>query len=83
VARDLVVEALTSPAGIGDIRLTPQIVQGYDIVEIEIRSCDGRAVLEVDRDLLRGFIEASCEIVALGDESGRMDLDGEIARLAA
>ncbi len=83
VARDLVVEALSGPTGIGDVRMTPQLVQGYDIVEIEIRSGDGRAVLEVDRDLLRGFVEASTEIVALGDESGRMDLDGEIARLAA
>ena len=83
VARDLVIEALYGPTGIGDVRMTPQHIQGYDIVEIEIRSGDGRAVLEVDRDLLRGFIDASTEIVALGDEAGRMDLDGEIARLAA
>jgi hypothetical protein len=83
VARDLVAESLRAPAGCGDIRMSPQHVQGYDIVEIEIRSGDGRAVLEVDRDLLRGFVEASTELVALGDESGRMDLDGEIARLAA
>ena len=83
VARDLVIEALYGPTGIGDVRMTPQHVQGYDIVEIEIRSGDGRAVLEVDRDLLRGFIDASTEIVALGDEPGRLDLDGELARLAA
>jgi hypothetical protein len=83
VARDLVIEALYGPTGIGDVRMTPQHVQGYDIVEIEIRSGDGRAVLEVDRDLLRGFLDASTEIVALGDEPGRLDLDGEIARLAA
>ena len=83
VARDLVIDSLRGPAGCGDIRMSPQRVQGYDIVEIEIRSGDGRAILEVDRDLLRGFIEASTEIVALGDESGRLDLDGEIARLAA
>jgi Streptomyces sporulation and cell division protein, SsgA len=83
VARELVAAALEGPAGIGDIRMTPQLVQGYDIVEIEIRSGDGRAVLEVDRDLLRGFVEASYEIVALGDEAGRLDLDGELARLAA
>jgi hypothetical protein len=83
VARDLVIEALYGPTGIGDVRMTPQHVQGYDIIEIEIRSGDGRAVLEVDRDLLRGFIDASTEIVALGDEPGRLDLDGELARLAA
>ncbi len=81
VGRDLVVESLESPAGLGDIRMSPQTVQGYDIVEIEIRSTDGRAVLEVDRDLLRHFVTSTTEIVALGDETGRMDLDGEIARL--
>lgn len=83
VARDLVVEGLVTPSGIGDIRMSPQHVQGYDIVEIEIRSADGRAILEVDRDLLRMFIDSSCELVALGDESGLMDLDGEIARISA
>ncbi|MDT7613105.1 MAG: hypothetical protein QOF00_552 [Pseudonocardiales bacterium] len=81
VARDLVVDSLDGPAGYGDIRMSPQRVQGYDIVEIEIRSTDGRAVLEVDRDLLRDFVESSMRIVALGDEAGRMDIDGEIARI--
>ena len=81
MARDLVIESLNGPAGCGDIRMSPQTVQGYDIVEIEIRSTDGRAILEVDRDLLRHFVTSTTEIVALGDESGRMDLDGEIARL--
>jgi hypothetical protein len=81
VARDLVVESLVGPAGEGDIRMSPQEVQGYDIVEIEIRSTDGRAVLEVDRDLLANFVDSTIQIVALGDESGRMDLDVEIAKI--
>ncbi|WP_214370953.1 SsgA family sporulation/cell division regulator [Pseudonocardia sp. H11422] len=83
VARDLVVDGLAGPAGYGDIRMSPQVVQGYDIVEIEIRSTDGRAVLEVDRDLLRHFIDATIEVVALGDEADRMDLDGEIAKITS
>ena len=81
VARDLVVESLSGPAGFGDIRMSPQLVQGYDIVEIEIRSTDGRAVLEVDRDLLSHFVESTIELVALGDEENWMDLDGEIAKI--
>ena len=83
VARDLVVEGLDTAAGVGDIRLSPQVVQGYDIVEIEIRSTDGRAVLEVDRDLLRHFVATTTEIVALGDESASIDLDRELARITA
>ncbi|WP_232662653.1 SsgA family sporulation/cell division regulator [Pseudonocardia sp. TRM90224] len=81
VGRELVVESLSRAAGDGDIRMSPQIVEGYDIVEIEIRSTDGRAVLEVDRDLLRHFVEATTELVALGDEEGMMDIDGEIAKI--
>lgn len=81
VARELVVEALSGPAGLGDIRMSPQVVQGYDIVEIEIRSTDGRAVLEVDRDLLRHFVESSAELVALGEESAVLDLDRVIEQI--
>ena len=81
VARDLVVASLEGPAGYGDIRMSPQQVQGYDIVEIEIRSFDGRAVLEVDRDLLRHFIDSTTDVVALGDESDLMDLDVEILKI--
>lgn len=81
VARDLVVESLVAPAGEGDVRMSPHVVQGYDIVEIHIQSHDGSAVLEVDRDLLRHFIDATTEVVALGDESGRMNLDLEIAKI--
>jgi hypothetical protein len=81
VARDLVVEGLRRPAGQGDVRMGPQVARGYDVVEIELRSTDGRAVLEVDRDLLRHFVRSSTEIVALGAEPDRMDLDVEIARI--
>jgi Streptomyces sporulation and cell division protein, SsgA len=81
VARDLVIESLRGPAGCGDVRMSPQHVQGYDIVEIEIRSADGRAVLEVDRDLLAEFVDASATLVQVGDESTRIDLDGEISKI--
>jgi hypothetical protein len=83
VARDLVVEGLEAEAGLGDVRLSPQVVQGYDIVEIEISSTDGRAVLEVDRDLLRHFVDTTTDLVALGEESAFTDLDEELARLTA
>lgn len=83
VARDLVIESLTGPAGCGDVRMSPQHVQGYDIVEIEIRSTDGRAVLEVDRDLLHEFVDATLAVVPVGTESSRMDLDAEILKLSS
>jgi Streptomyces sporulation and cell division protein, SsgA len=81
VARDLVIESLSGPAGCGDIRMSPQHVQGYDIIEIEIRSTDGRAVLEVDRELLQQFVDASLTLVPAGAEGSRMDLDAEILKI--
>ena len=83
VARDVVIDSLRGAAGCGDIRMSPQHVQGYDIVEIEIRSTDGRAVLEVDRDLLAEFVDSSTAIVPLGDESAHVDLDAEITKLTS
>jgi exoribonuclease II len=83
IARELVVESLRAPTGNGDVRMSPQHVQGYDIVEIEIRSTDGRAVLEVDRDLLAEFVDASIGLVAIGDESAHMDLDAEISKITS
>ena len=63
--------------------MSPQRVQGYDIVEIEIRSTDGRAMLEVDRDLLAEFVDASAALVPVGDESAHMDLDAEINKITS
>ena len=81
VARDLVIDSLRGPAGCGDIRMSPQRVQGYDIVEIEIRSTDGRAVLEVDRDMLRAFVVDAVALVPVGEEAAHMDLDKEILKI--
>jgi sporulation and cell division protein SsgA len=81
VGRELVLAGLEDPTGDGDVRMRPRTVQGYDIVEIEIRSHDGRAVLEVDRDLLRHFLDVTLDLVAIGAEADRMDLDAEIARI--
>ena len=83
VARDLVIDSVRGPAGCGDVRMSPQHVQGYDIVEIEIRAGDGRAVLEVDRDLLAEFLDASTALVPVGTESGLVDLDAEIGKITS
>ena len=80
-ARDLLVAAMDGPVGEGDIRMGPRVVSGHRIVEIEIRSTDGRAVLDVDHDRLRQFLDAATALVALGAEADHVDLDEEIARI--
>lgn len=81
LARDLLVTGLSTPAGIGDVRVRPAQFGEWEVTLVEIRSLDGHAVLEVDRDLLRQFVEATFEVVPLGDESTAVDMDAEIAKI--
>lgn len=81
VARELVIASLSGPVGEGDVHMRPCEVHGYEVVQLEIRSAEGRAVLEVDRDLLQHFLDASLEVVSFGDEWRHMDLDMEIDKI--
>jgi hypothetical protein len=63
--------------------MSPQRVADHDVVEVEIRAGDGRAVLEVDRDLVVEFLDASTALVPVGAESGLVDLDAEIGKLTS
>ncbi|MGH3903416.1 MAG: SsgA family sporulation/cell division regulator [Pseudonocardiaceae bacterium] len=81
LARDLLVAGLTGPAGIGDVRVRPARMDEWDVALVEIRSPDGRALLEVDRDLLQQFVDATVEAVPLGSESTLIDMDAEIEKI--
>ncbi len=81
LARELLVAGLSAPAGIGDVRVRPARMGQWDVTLVEIRSPDGHAVLEVDRDLLRQFVEATIEVVPLGDEGAAVDMDAEIEKI--
>src|SRR5262249_5948903 len=78
LARDLLVDGLEEPAGIGDVRVRPDNVGEWDVTLIEICSPDGHAVLEVDRDLLRHFVQATIDLIPLGCEGMAFDIDAEI-----
>jgi hypothetical protein len=81
LARELLVAGLSAPAGIGDVRVRPARMGQWDVTLVEIRSPDGHAVLEVDRDLLRQFVEATIDVVPLGDEGTAVDMDAEIEKI--
>jgi hypothetical protein len=53
----------------------------WEVALIEIRSPDGHAVLEVDRDLLRQFVQATIDAVPLGSEGTVFDIDAEIEKI--
>ncbi len=81
LGRDLIVTGLTERAGEGDVRIGWPHTGTADVVSVEIRSSDGEAVLLVDRELLCRFIESTIQLVPLGCEFTRIDLDAECLRL--
>jgi hypothetical protein len=81
LARELLVAGLSGPAGIGDVRVRPANMGEWEVTLVEICSPDGRAVLEVDRDLLRQFVQATIDAVPLGSESAVFDIDAEIEKI--
>lgn len=81
LARELLVAGLRAPAGIGDVRVRPATMGEWEVILIEIRSPDGHAVLEVDRELLQEFVEAAIDVIPLGRESMAIDIDAEIEKI--
>lgn len=81
LARELLVSGLQAPTGLGDVRVRPAQMDEWDVTLIEIRSPDGQAILELDRDLLTQFVEATIEAVPLGSETAVVDMDAEIEKI--
>lgn len=81
LGRDLLLAGLTGIAGDGDVRLCRQQVPGHEVITLEVRSPDGRAMFAVDRDLLGRFIDATTQLVDFGEEATCIDFDAEIALL--
>jgi len=81
LSRDLLIEGLAGPAGVGDVRLTPFSDEEFDVLEVRIGDDEGFASLEFDRDLIERFLEASFEIVPAGAESTVIDVEAEIEKI--
>lgn len=81
LARDLLITGLSTPAGIGDVRVSPANMGEWEVALVEIRSPDGHAVLEVDRELLRQFVQATIDVIPLGSEGMAFDIDAEIEKI--
>lgn len=81
LSRDLLMEGLVVPAGIGDVRLTPFTDGEFDVLEVRIGDDEGFASLEFDRDLIERFLEATLDIVSAGAESAMIDVEAEIEKI--
>lgn len=82
-ARDLLSAGLCRPTGDGDVRVWPRVHDGRSTVLIELRSPDGRAVLEAPAEGLAAFLQSTYALVPPGSESTCIDLDGLVNELLA
>lgn len=80
-ARDLLAAGLLEPAGLGDVRVRPDLAFEDELLVIELESPDGYAIVEMRRADVERFVDATCEIVALGAESELIDIDAFIAQI--
>ena len=80
-ARDLLADGLDSPVGDGDVLIRPVGAAPGRVVEVTLRSPDGRAVLQFDRTDVALFLRAAFKAVPRGREHEQIDWDTAIAAL--
>ncbi|MEC3981913.1 SsgA family sporulation/cell division regulator [Amycolatopsis sp. H20-H5] len=81
-ARDLLVTGLTEPAGLGDVRVRPDLSEDEAMLTLEIESPDGYASFELEREDVETFVSATIELVPLGSESEYFDVEGLIEEIS-
>jgi hypothetical protein len=80
-ARQLLVDGLREPSGMGDVRVWPWLGDDGPVAALALSSPDGHALFEVPRSSLEDFLARTYTQVALGAESEHLDLDATLANL--
>ncbi|MTD57086.1 SsgA family sporulation/cell division regulator [Amycolatopsis pithecellobii] len=80
-ARDLLIDGLEEPAGLGDVRVRPDLAFTDDMLVIELESPDGYGIVEMRRQDVERFVDATCQVVAPGTETDLLDIDAFIAQV--
>jgi hypothetical protein len=81
VARDVLADGLTMPAGDGDIGVWPSTSRGSAVVCLSLSSPDGHALLFGAHADVSEFVERTYAEVPAGTESDLIDMDGLIDHL--
>lgn len=79
--RELLKAGLARAAGDGDIRLIPMRRSNGDVLQFELTSPDGRAVIEGSHSQIANFLQMTYDLLPEGLEWTRLNLDHELARL--
>ncbi|MFJ5071265.1 SsgA family sporulation/cell division regulator [Kitasatospora sp. NPDC088556] len=81
LARELLDQGLTAPAGIGDVKITPIGPHQNRRFSIELESPDGYARLEGPAAPIKAWLTKTFEVVPAGRESGFVDVDSFLDEL--
>ncbi len=80
-ARQLILDGLEAPAGMGDVRVWPSSDNDGKTVALALCSPSGEALFQVPRDALTSFLRRTVVEVPIGFEEQHMNLDAELAQL--
>ncbi|MER7183068.1 SsgA family sporulation/cell division regulator [Streptomyces hyaluromycini] len=82
-SRDMLAQALSEHTGQGDVHMWPAVDAGRAIVFVALRTPTGSALLGFPAQGVESFLRETWSAVPSGAESGRHDLDAELAQLLA
>lgn len=74
-SREILIEGMQRPSGLGDVVVWPETDGDRQLLLIALTSPTGEAVLECDLRHVEQFLERTYEIVPLGEETERVDVD--------
>jgi hypothetical protein len=81
-ARELLVQGIHEPVGVGDVQLWPCLSDaGTAVVVIELRSPDGSVMVQAPTRAVSLFVQRMLQIVPLGQEGALLDVDAALAEL--
>lgn len=82
-ARQLIIDGLDRPAGLGDVRVwpVPERNDSSKAVALALCSPSGEALFEVPREALSSFLSRTYAEVPLGVEHRFVDMDAELTDL--
>lgn len=74
-SREILIEGMQRPSGLGDVVVWPESDGDSRLLLIALSSPTGEAVLECDLVHVEQFVQRTYDVVALGEESQRVDVD--------
>ena len=80
-SRDLLTAGLAGPAGEGDVQVWPGEDHGVGVLNIALSSPFGQAHFEAPMISIAEFLNRTFSVIAAGQESDFIDVDGELDEL--